>query len=142
MFEGLVFGLKFVNLLLKGLELGLALDAEAEGALAVLKQPTSMFGKNCLTPAGGKIDTTYLLSFLLVLDWVLFLRPRLAFSTGAAISSLWTLEMVSMSVVIILCTVSLWEALTLSSESSWVDSACGPGIRFFIKFKTKLIENF
>ena len=101
-----------------------------------------MIGKNRITPAGGKIDTAYLLSFLLVLDWLLFLRPRLPFSTGGAMSSLWTLEMVSKSVVIILSSVSLVGRLTLSSVSSCADSTYGEGIRFFIKFKTKLIENF
>jgi hypothetical protein len=39
LFKGLVLRGEVVNLLLEGLELGLALDPEAEGTLAILKQP-------------------------------------------------------------------------------------------------------
>ena len=42
MSEGFIFGLEVVDLAAEDLELGLSLDAEAEGALSILKQPEKL----------------------------------------------------------------------------------------------------
>ena len=78
LFEGLIFGGKVVDLLFEGLELGLALDPEAEGTLAILEQSINRLVR-IESYASGARNRYDLPSFLLA---SLRLRALLAATLG------------------------------------------------------------